>query len=766
MRVLSVALSWVLWSLATVAVLPAVEDSNAAPNRAPAEPAEATAPEPVLEPAAEAPPAVTLVDRLLVVGDAVAARTVPGSAQVLDEEVLRRQAHGDIHRILQLVPGVNVQDEEGYGLRPNIGIRGTGLERAERVTLLEDGVLIAPAPYSAPAAYYFPVAGRMEAVEVRKGSAAIEQGPYSHGGAINLISSSVPTGRLAARLEAAAGEDSTLDLLGRAGGQAGRFGWLLEGVRRETDGFKRLDGGGETGFEISDYLGKLRWQGASGGIPQALELKLGRHRQTGNETYLGLAEEDFQQTPRRRYLASAADRIDTEHEQAQLRWMAQLNPRLDFTATAYRNDFFRNWYKLDSVEGRAIAAVLDAPATFGRQLAVLRGEVPSVADGLTLRANRRDYYAQGVQVVAGLSGELFGVDHELELGLRYHEDEEDRFQQDDRWTSSGTALRLTRAGTPGSQANQVNSAAAWAFHLRDRISFGRFTLSPGLRFESVDYRRFDYGRNDPERTGSALSRRTNGVDVVLPGVGLAYAATGETVVFAGLHRGFSPPGPGQATEVDAEESWNYELGARWARRRSRAELVAFVSDYGNLLGRDTLAGGGAGTGDLFNGGAALVRGVELGASTEIAGVVGGRFDLPLRASYTWTRATFESSFTTAYDAWAPAVERGDELPYIPEHQLAVGAGLSGERVRLFADLAWVGATRSGPGQGAIPAAERIDERAILDLSGEVTVLEPLALFLRVRNATDETAVVARRPAGLRPGLPRTVLAGFTWRFAR
>src|SRR5690606_31023776 len=154
-------------------------------------------------------------------------------------------------------PGVNVYEEDGFGLRPNISLRGTSPERSSKITLMEDGVLIAPAPYAAPAAYYFPTIGRMQAVEILKGSSQIKYGPYTTGGAINLISTQIPQD-FSGKMTLLGGSFGGKNLHANVGNAHKNFAYVVETFQFGSDGFKQLDNGGNTGFTKQDYLVKVR----------------------------------------------------------------------------------------------------------------------------------------------------------------------------------------------------------------------------------------------------------------------------------------------------------------------------------------------------------------------------------------------------------------------------------------------------------------------------------------------------------------------------
>ncbi len=713
-----------------------------------------------MEPAALRLSAVSvLIERTRMVGDPMQAAGIPGSAFVLGPEDLAasRTAFDNVHDLLRKVPGVNIQDEEGYGLRPNIGLRGAGAERSGNVTLMEDGVLIAPAPYAAPAAYYFPSMGRMEGVEVRKGASQVRYGPRTLGGAVNLLAASIPEERRW-RLEMGAGGDATRRGQLRAGDSGEHLGWLVQGLELRTDGFKELESGENTGFLTRDFLGRVRLTSSrNAGRYQEVELKVGLNDHTSNETYLGLTEADVRATPYLRYAGSQEDVIDTEHRQLKLRYFLQTSPSTDLVVTAYRHTFARNWYKLQTVNGRGLGAVLADPATYAGELGVLRG-ADSPDNALRLRANNRVYTSRGIQVVGGGRFLAGATRHNVEVGLRLHADDEDRLQWEDGYRMNAGQMILTSTGVPGSQDNRLGEAGALALFAQNEIRAGRWAFVPGVRWESIEFTRTDWAREDGDRRGEATVRR-NDVTALIPGMGLTWEWNPRTHLFGGIHRGFGPPGPGADEATRVESSLNWEAGIRVRQAALGANVTAFYSDYTNILGRATLATGDSGTGDLFNGGEVRVLGLESAVDAELGRLLGVPYRIPARLSWTWSRGTFASDFQSGFGPWG-TVQNGDRLPYLAEHMVSGNLGIDDGTRQVT--LSWNGASamRTEAGAGPLDPERATDRYVVFSLNGEWEIRGQGTLIGGVQNLTDRTWVVSRRPAGARPGLPRTFFAGF------
>ena len=102
----------------------------------------------LLSPLAVANDDHTSIERMSVIGSKEDLIKSTGSVTLIDELELEKFEYDDIGRILATVPGVNIRQEDGYGLRPNIGFRGVTPERSKKINIMEDGVLIGPAPYS------------------------------------------------------------------------------------------------------------------------------------------------------------------------------------------------------------------------------------------------------------------------------------------------------------------------------------------------------------------------------------------------------------------------------------------------------------------------------------------------------------------------------------------------------------------------------------------------------------------------------------------
>lgn len=709
-----------------------------------------------------------IVDRVSLIGGTSALDDIAGSAHYLSPKELNKFSNSDINRALRRIPGMLVQEEDGFGLRPNIGMRGTGLERSSKITLMEDGILVAPAPYAAPAAYYFPSTGRMSGIEVRKGSSQIKYGPYTTGGAINFLSTPITDEKVKLSTRLIGGNFGYKDIHGSISASNEHFGIMAESMVLGSDGFKDLDNGGNTGFIKEDYLIKARIKtGQNARIYQSLTLKAGLTTETSNETYLGLSNEDFDSTPFRRYAGSQMDRMDNEQTQYSLRYIIQPARFMDITTTLYRNDFSRNWYKLDKVKAGdsgtsvGISSILSDTDTYSAEMDIIHGGSSTNDDALFVKANNRSYYSQGAESIIGLnfSGNL--TNHDVEIGIRYHEDQMDRFQWVDAYKMSEGTMMKTKQGTPGTDSNYLLDARALATYVQYKFSYHNLSITPGLRYENIHYSKTDYGKNDPDRDEIEVKLSENDMDIFIPGVGVDYRFNELTNAFIGIHKGFTPSGVSEGTLP--ETSINYEAGLRYISNALTVQPVIFYNDYDNLLGADLASSGGSGSIKQYNGGQSLIYGLEFETSYNFLAHSNSKFSLPLSFNYTYTNATFKNDFESEFEPWGQ-VNKGDAIPYIPEHQFALNLGLQHKRFEVNLSSMFMGDMRTTAGQGEIQENEKIPHHFIADISTNYQLNRYISIYGGLFNAFDAVYVVSRRPAGVRPGLPRSFRFGLKANF--
>ena len=715
-----------------------------------------------------------LMREVSIIGSKYKVKDIAGSAAFLDVQDIREQSVDDINRILRRVPGVNLREEDGQGLFPNISLRGVDSGRSAKVTIMEDGILMAPAPYSAPSAYYSPTTGRMSGIEVLKGSSQVKYGPHTTGGAINFLSTPIPTAETVyskatfgnyneMRNHSYIGSTEQLD--------TGKFGYLIEYYTRSNTGFKDMDqgpasmrGDANTGFAKQEPMVKLFYEPKSA-LYQRYEMKFGYTNLDANETYLGLSTADFRQDPYRRYAASRFDEIESSQYRASLRHFLELNANTNLVTTLYNNQFARNWQKLNKVAGTNLSTCM---TDTNGCLAIMKGEG---AGSLELKNNNRSYYMYGVQSTLNHKHKSAGIEHNIEVGLRFHYDQirrkqwKETFQQD----LNGNITSVSDDYI-GSESNRTQRTHATTVNASDAMKFGKWTFTPGVR---VEYINADYCDGNCDTAGVTTGDRDYAV--VVGGASLKYdmydSGGQDLDFFGGIHRGFSPAAPRSSLKdgLREETSIGMELGARYkdAPKAFSTEAVLFLTRINDLIVNDSIGAGGTTT--TGNVGKAQTLGLELQANYDHGLRNGWAVQTPAYVAATYTNAIFMSNVSSDdQESIFAGASHGNRLPYIPDLSLSFGMGAIYKKFSANIDANFVTAAYADGSESASvsdadgDANERfgkIDSRIVIDASMGYQYSKKLRIFSNIKNLANSKYMVSRQPHGPRPGAPLTVMGG-------
>ena len=681
---------------------------------------------------------VSALPTVEVIGSSSRLPEIAGSATLIDQQELRESRVFTVNEALRKAPGVNVRDEEGFGLRPNIGLRGLNPTRSTKVLLLEDGLPLAYAPYGDNASYYHPPIERFDRVEVLKGSEQILFGPQTIGGVINYVTPTPPQD-FAGGMTLSGGSRDYFNGRLSLGGK----GMQMDYLRKQGDGARDNE---HTEIDDVSLKGVYEFLGN-----QALTLKASYYGEDSSVGYHGITDAELRNFGYR-YNPFDNDNFNVDRTGASASHEIAFSTDLILTTNVYFTHFKRDWWRQSSTTSDTQCGNAFRNARFaGRRVD------PDSCN--SVQGRQRSYYTYGVEPRLFAAHQLFGVDSEFQAGVRAHYESQDRIQQ------NGTSA-FARSGTIAE--NQERGVDAYSMFAQNRFLLGQFAVTPGVRFEYIDN----------ERTNNlGGTEGDDNVSEVIPGFGVTWNPLNNVTLFGGVHRGFAPPrvedlivtpnGIASATftEVDAELSWNAEFGVRSdVLPGAHIEATLFRNDFENQIQVGSIAGGSTPLAQ----GETLYEGLELSGRLDSQQLLATRDNFYLQLAYTYLpTADQETAVTEVATRRAVAGSReGNRLPYAPEHLATTTVGythVTGFDLRLeavhtssqFSDFA---NTEVAPlnGSGQIG---RLKSSTIFNLAASYPVKGyDATLFLAAKNLLDRDYIVDRT-RGIRVGMPLLVQGG-------
>ena len=711
--------------------------------------------------------AIEVLTPFNVIGKKADVSSLQGTGTVLDASDLGPYFHTDVTEILRQVPGVYVRQEEGYGLFPNISLRGVDPNRSSKVTIMEDGIPSSPSPFSDPSAYYSPTAGRMSGFEILKGSSQLTIGPNTTGGVINYLSTPIPAQQLS-HLRASYGQNNERISHAYSGGTtslgSGTLGYFVEVFDHRTDGWKTINGFGDLSsanapIAKTDLTFKLSYEF---GDDNYLEFKTGRTDLDGDVSYIGLTATDFAANPYQRYHTTRYDNMDSDQTRTYLRYLKQFNEELSMTATIFSNEFNRDWYKIGKIRYDDPANGLGTFADAGDEKWKSVGKSPTqIFDGGNIQGvltgtnkgqvkykhNNRTYENRGIQA----NFDYESGRNSFDLGFRYTTDTytNNPYTEDNYYIDTDNSLMELNGTSAGTYANgkaYYRKSDALEIHLVDEIDLGALTLTPGIRYTDVDY---EY-----------KSSNHRSLDDILIGLGARYRVSESLAIFGGVHQGHSLPGAeGGSSEStkglrDIEESLGFEIGVRGnAADLLSYELAFFNTSYDNMIASSSLASGvenSANVGDASVSGFEVLLATDLGRNMAIG--------IPLSFAATFTDSEFDVVSGSGTGYWSDAAV-GNELPYIPDFQYNLRGGLVFDKFSTYLNYHYQADVYTSADN-----VGKLEEYGVLDWSAFYTIKEGVTVFGKVTNLADKEYAVSHMPDGYRPGAPQVASFGMSFDF--
>lgn len=522
-------------------------------------------------------------------------QTFGGARTLVKRDEIVNSGASNISDVLRRIPGVQISGSTsatGSSVGLHVGIRGLNPRNSFRSTMLIDGIPLAMAPYGQPNLVMSPVSmGNLDSIDVVRGGGAVRYGPQNVGGIINFKTRAIPnapglTADGSARYNIYSHGGSNKQYSAFAGTQMDNgFGVAL--LYSGLDGEQWRDGSHDNYNDVA-----LKWRYAISPTSEVYG-KLS-HYDVKSMTPGGLTAAQYRQNPFQN--THPTDSWRGKRDQVDIGYVNSISDTQEFEIRSYYYESSRKSSLINPDQGRNDFQPRDNQVL-----------------GIEPR------YTQRLQ---------FGpTTHDFTVGYRYvHE--------------SGTDTRYATSLATGLQVgpSQVfdNGTNAHSVYLDDRIAYGRWRVTPGIRYEKISSDRQPSGTTNDTPFDVGNSRG-------LPSLNVAYLVNDKLTLYTSYSTSF---GAVQYTQLNSMSAANplkpevaktVEVGARFAGEQVHSELTAFDLRFDNQI----LSIPGTNPAVFRNLGATNHNGVEFAIDYDFdkASLLAG---LNLYANYTYVRAIQKS----------------------------------------------------------------------------------------------------------------------------
>lgn len=631
----------------------------------------------------------------------------PGARDVVRREEFERSGATTAREVLNRIPGVNAPDNNGTGshdLALNFGIRGLNPRLASRSTVLMDGIPVPFAPYGQPQLSLAPLSmGNMDAVDVVRGGGAVRYGPQNVGGIVNFVTRAIP-------------EQATL--------KAAMQNQISPSSSH--DGFKNSANLLVGGTNANDLGGALLYSGTRGGD----------WREHSDTQIDDLILKGKLQLDEANSLHAMAQYYEGEAD------MPGGLSTADFAADPYQSTRLK-----DKFWGRRTLF------NFGydykqddRQFSVNSFFTKTLRSGYLdqgsfVSLSPREYWVRGIETRFSQGLALGDSWHELGVGYRYVNEagHELRFREPVNGNLPTTASRNDR--------DTRGSTEAHALYLDDRIDIGRWTITPGVRYEMID----------SEQSNKLNGQRYQGsYNTALPALNVMYHLTDSWNLYANTEGSFGSvqysqmPNRVSSGEVKPEKARTWEVGTRYDNGDLQAEIGAFLINFDNQYESNQTNDSVIARGETRH------QGIETSIRYALDGLSPALAGFDVHASYAFVDATIRED----------GPNKGNQVPFSSRHKGNLGVGYTDGPWQLnldssfqssqYADNANTGTESADGSTGRIPGYMLVSTRAGYDFGAQLSNLKVAVGVKNLFNREYYTRSYDDNNKGKYVGEPRTL----------